>query len=358
MVVALLTGPDTNVSSTGDLLRKKLRPRATAQGVSVSWWLSDADRLMRDLFKTSFDVDVVLREVGGVQMTAEAALQGMEPVCLPFLLGAAGNARGVFTMDGALIDALIELQMLGKVMGMERLDRPITAIDAGLSEVFVRATLEAFKAGPAGLSGLTTLGPQQDRAALRLALGDGQYDVLRAQIDLGPGIKTGVCSIWLPAEPARVAAPVRKAASGAMKAVLDRCKVELTAQIGGVDVSALALARLTQGSLLPLPISAISEVELRDCTDAPFAQARLGRLHGVRALRITQMQSGQTGAAGAMAQSPTQIAFEEGDVAAKEAGLPSLGNTATTGTSGAQTTTQGALADPALEGEEPVPKAG
>ena len=143
-----------------------------------------------------------------------------------------------------------------------------------------------------------------------------------------------------------------------MKAVLDRCKVELTAQIGGVDVSALALARLTQGSLLPLPISAISEVELRDCTDAPFAQARLGRLHGVRALRITQMQSGQTGAAGAMAQSPTQIAFEEGDVAAKEAGLPSLGNTATTGTSGAQTTTQGALADPALEGEEPVPKAG
>jgi hypothetical protein len=343
------------VSSTGDLLRKKLRPRVAAQGASVSWWGAEADRLMRDLFKTSFDVDVVLREVTGVQLSAEAALQGMEPVSLPFLLGMPGEARGLFTMDGALIDAVIELQMLGKVMGMERLDRPITAIDAGLSEVFVRAALAAFKAGPAGLSGLTTLGPQQDRAALRLALGEGRYDVLRAQIDLGPGIKTGVCSIWLPAEPARVIATPRKAASGAMKAVLDRCKVDLTAQISGIDVSALALARLTQGSLLPLPMSAISEVELRDCTDAPFAQARLGRLHGARALRITQMQGGQAGAAGAVPQTPTQIAFEDGDVATKEPAVPALEKTSDMGLSAPE---RGALAASGVEGEDPVPKAG
>lgn len=327
MVVALLIGPDASVSSTGDLLRKKLRPRMTAQGVCVSWWAAEADRLMRDLFKTSFDVDVVLRDVGGAQMAAGAALDEMAPVCLPFLLGTPDGARGLFTMDGTLIDALIELQMLGKVMGMARLDRPITAIDAGLSEVFVRASLEAFKAGPKGLCGLTTLGPQQDRASLRLALGEGRFDVLRAQIDLGPGVKTGACSVWVPAEAARVVATPRKPASAAMKAVLDRCKVELTAQISGIDVSALALARLREGSVLPLPLSAIADVELSDCTDTPFAQARLGRLHGARALRITQMQGGQAGAGPSAAQSPTQIAFEDTEVGPKDVAGSALGDT-------------------------------
>ncbi len=302
------------MSSTGDILRKKLRPRRVAQGVSLAWWVAEADRLMRDLFKTSFDVDVALADVGGTQMAASDALDAMAPVTLPFLLDTGRGGRGLFTIDGALIDALIELQMLGKVMGMARLDRPITAIDAGLSEVFVRASLEALNAGPAGVSGLTTLGPQQDRAALRLALGEGRYDVLRAQIDLGPGIKTGVCTIWLPAEVARPVVAPAKPASGAMKAVLDRCKVDLMAQVDGVEVSALALARLTQGSVLPLPASAISDVALRDCTGAQFASARLGRLHGARAVRITQMQGGRVadGPPG-----PAQVAFQDTDLKAE-----------------------------------------
>ena len=315
-----LTGRDPDVSSTGDILRKKLRPRASVQGVSVTWWGAQADRLLRALFKTSFNVDVALSEVGGGPMAVAGALEEMAPVTLPFLLGLPDGRRGLFTMDGALIDALIELQMLGKVMSMPRLDRPITAIDAGLSEVFVRAVLEAFKAGPSGLSGLTTLGPQQDHAALRLALGEGRVDVLRAKIDLGPGIKTGFCSIWVPAEVARPVSVAPKPASGAMKAVLDQCKIDLSAQMHGVKVSALDLARLSVGSTVPLPMSALSEVELRDCTDAPFAQARLGRLHGARALRITQMKSGHVGAGHDAPQSASQIAFEAADMAAGDAG--------------------------------------
>ena len=344
------------MSSTGDILRKKLRPRRGVQGVALAWWVAEADRLMRDLFKTSFDVDVALGDVGGTQMPAAEALDAMPPVTLPFLLGTAQGGRGLFTIDGALIDALIELQMLGKVMGMARLDRPITAIDAGLSEVFVRASLEAFKAGPAGMSGLTTLGPQQDRAALRLALGEGRFDMLRAQIDLGPGIKTGACTIWVPAETARPVAKAAKPASAAMRAVLDRCKVELMAQVDGVEVSALALARLAQGSLLPLPARAISDVALRDCTGAQFASARLGRLHGARAVRITQMQGGGVvdGPPG-----PAQVAFQ--DTATEAAAMEVAGALPAAGAAAVDGQVAGSVAQQELAVDAaalPVPKAG
>jgi len=41
-------------------------------------------------------------------MAVAGALEEMAPVTLPFLLGLPDGRRGLFTMDGALIDALID----------------------------------------------------------------------------------------------------------------------------------------------------------------------------------------------------------------------------------------------------------
>jgi len=168
----------------------------------------------------------------------------------------------------------------------------------------VRAVLEAFKAGPSGLSGLTTLGPQQDHAALRLALGEGRVDVLRAKIDLG--IKTGFCSIWVPAEVARPVSVAPKPASGAMKAVLDQCKIDLSAQMHGVKVSALDLARLSH--------------------DAP--------------------------------QSASQIAFEAADMAAGDAGAAASAGEAAKGAASAVVPKEEDAPPAAARLETSIPKAG
>ncbi len=278
------------MSSTGDILRKKMRPRAGVVGPCLAWWQGDVDRVVRKACKQQFDLDVKLSGLVGRQAHAPAALDEMPKIALPFLLRKAGGEAALFVLDGTLIDGLIEQQILGKVMPMERIDRPVTKIDAGLSEGFVVAAIAAICAEAHGqLAGLSVAGPEQDRAALRLALGEGAYDILSAEMDMGPGVKTGRFEIWVPAAAVETKPKAKGARNADMVAMLQDCEVELTAYLHGCAPTGKELMSLDVGSVLSLPKAALTDVELTDCSGQVFGKGRLGQLDGARAVRLTSL---------------------------------------------------------------------
>jgi flagellar motor switch protein FliM len=268
-----------------------MRPRPSEVGPGLAWWQQYADRVLRDACKSTLGLDVELSALEGRAARAPTALQEMDKDRLPFLLQTHGGKAGLFVIDGVLIDALIEQQILGKVMPTPRLDRPITAIDAGLSEGFVRATLAGMTTVSGHLAGLTTRGPEQDRAALRLALGESPYDILSASIDLGPGIKSGLFEIWIPAEAPRRAAPSTGMPNPLLAKILNDCPVELHTRMTGCEASAQQLMTLEVGTVFHLPASSLTNIAVMDCNENVVARGRLGQLHGQRAVRVTDTKT-------------------------------------------------------------------
>lgn len=258
-----------------------------AVGAAVAWWRANADLMLREMFKDNFDLDVEINLPDARKDNSRSALKSMEKVMLPFLLNGAGGHRGLFVLDGPLIDALIELQMLDKVLPTPRLDRPITTIDAGLSESFVHLCLKSMGDAPGLMSDFSVVRAEQDRAALRLALKDSQFDILPVQIDMGPGIKTGLFEIWIPDFKLPEAPPAEP--NPQMAKLLAECEAEFEARVIGCQVSAADLVALAPGAVLRLPGNIISDVTLSDCDDRRVATGRLGQLNGRRAVMITEM---------------------------------------------------------------------
>lgn len=268
-----------------------MRPRNAEVAPGLAWWQSNADLMLREIFKNVMQLDVKTSDLTGRKEKAVEAIAAIDQVTLPFLLRTDGGQAALFTIEGTMIDGLIEQQLLGKVMPTPRLDRPITAIDAGLSEGFVRAVLNAMSEATGHLSGLTTRGPEQDRPTLELALGMGEFDIISATVDMGPGIKTGRFEIWTPAAKKAAAGKSGGGMNPALMDSLQHCKIELETEMSGCEITAKTLMHLQVGSMLPLPASALGEVALKDCNGKLVGRGRLGQLNGQRALRITEMEA-------------------------------------------------------------------
>ena len=267
-----------------------MRPPVSAVGPCLGWWQAELDRVMRKVCKSSLQLDVKMGALGGRQASAPEALDEMPQVSLPFLLGTSGSGAALFVLDGILIDGLIEQQLLGEILPTERLDRPVTSIDAGLSQSFVRAALDAITAEASGqLAGLQVDRTEQDRANLRLALGEGRYDILQAEIDMGPGIKTGRFELWVPALAENKGRRSKARINTDMLQMLQSCEVELRTKLEGCEASAHDLMNLDVGTLLSVPRTALTRVELSDGNNQPFAQGRLGQLNGARAVLLTKV---------------------------------------------------------------------
>lgn len=130
---------------------------------------------------------------------------------------------------------------------------------------------------------------EQDRAALRLVVGDGGYDILSVQIDMGPGVKTGRFELWLPAIAQGKSRPGSKRVNPNMVEFLHSCEVESETYLKGCTATAQELMALEEGQLLSFPRMEIEQVDLRDCSGVPFAKGKLGQLNGTRAAMLKQI---------------------------------------------------------------------
>jgi len=255
-----------------------------------------ADGMFRGPAKADHNIDLVVLTAAAQRLSQEKVLAELPDAAVPHLisrLGADDPATGILVLDGVMADALIEQQTLGRVSAAPRVERPVTAIDAALSSGFATsvisklASLTEDKPFAKDLAGYSCGRPQIDRAALSLALSSKQYDVLRVELDLGPGLKRGIVQLVVPASASpEVSQPKVPKVNPDMIAVVQEAELRLSVSLPRIKMSLKTLISLAPDSVVPLETEMLSQVRIVDTVGRKFATAKLGQFKGHRAVRV------------------------------------------------------------------------
>ena len=290
----------------------------------------------------------------GKRVGADRAFDDIDQTALCLLVDPPGGAgtgapdpasTGVLALSPGLVDALVEVQTLGRIDGPARPARRPTRIDAALAHPFARdlvAQLAArispgdpaqpvpgalrpgtFVAGPGPLPTILSA-PRMLRLDLALSLGHGAREARVVLI--------------LPQRAAPVAGAERDPASAeawrrSVDTVMPTVPVRLEAVIEGGRLPLGRLLALRPGDVLDLPEDALSAVTLhggaigltlpgrRRLPRGATCAARLGQLGGRRAVKLTALPGDARSVRDAVGRRPPS----QTDVGS--AGLPDLAPT-------------------------------
>jgi flagellar motor switch protein FliM len=286
-----------------DVIRKKLVAAKADQaegrpGADRAWRLALA-RSARDLMKLPLDVvslTLERRSVGELlELPPERALIGV--------LEGPQQTMGLWVACPTVLSALIEVQTLGRVSTAPAVPRKPTRTDAAMVAEFADAALKMLESSLAEEPDLIWAGGFRyasfldDPRPLGLLLEDEPYRVLRAEVSLAGGAKSGTILMALPAE-GRGSLPVLRAE---VTAEIDPGPIftaQLADRVNGADSQMEAvLARLTlpisvmlalqSGEILPLPLAALDRITLEGIDGRRLAMGKLGQNRGMRAVRLT-----------------------------------------------------------------------
>ncbi|NNK77069.1 MAG: FliM/FliN family flagellar motor switch protein [Litoreibacter sp.] len=321
------------MTDPGATLRKKLKPRTLARGPCCDVLEAEGPGIFRKTAKSLLKLDLVVGSSGAKRLPAAAALADLPDPCLPMIVTAPGERLGLFVLDGALVDGLIEQQLLGYVARAPRVERPVTRIDAELSRGFVAAILKSLtvelveEPRARAVCGFATPVMETDRATLDLAMTAPAYDVLSLSLDLGPGQKQAEAQLWFPEDTDPDAETQADGPTGwqaQMRENVMAAPLCVEARLPSLPISIAEFAGLQIGSILPLPAEALREAELVDAVGNQVARGKLGQLNGNRAFRIGAILSDptQTEAEVLPAPEPADLAeIDTGMVTGLDAGL-------------------------------------
>jgi flagellar motor switch protein FliM len=265
-------------------------------------------------------LDLVVTAQGMDVQDQADMIAALPPVALFTLADGPGEARGLVCLDPAFVDALIEVQTMGRVDPDTRAPRATTRIDAALTRDFIEGVLSGFHDRVAPLEqarwahGFRYGTHLADASPLPLMLEEGDYRILTLKVDLGGAVKSGRIWLALPAVaggaavtpagrtaghgPKRPLPPADPIWTGRMKAAVSAATVDLAAVLLRTKMPLDKLRTLKPGDVIPVPRSAMSTVELHAAGGRPVLRARLGQQNGMRAVRLT------LGAAASVATAP------------------------------------------------------
>lgn len=265
-------------------------PRLTATGA-----LGNA---LRRAGQDVANVLIAVQSVDQDKAVLEGLLGDLPDRALLCLVEGPESSFGLAILDLGLMAGLVEAQTIGNVSKAAVADRAPTRTDAAICADFVDRTLECFEVEAHGakldivpqVSGYRYALPIMDPEVISLTLANVHYHTFRAEMDLAGGAKQGVLTVILPCDaPARAKqspatdgdAPEHTIADVAMS-----CRAELRAILHQVHLPVTDVANLEVGMVIPIPLQALSQVELLDPDDEVVTTCRLGRMYGQRALRI------------------------------------------------------------------------
>ena len=167
-------------------------------------------------------------------------------------------------------------------------DAALEAMDAGLARSADRVWAAGFRYASF----------REDARPLGLMLEDVGYRVLRAEVALQGGAKTGAILLVLPAT-GRAAPPVPSPAVAAEVAATLVFQAAMAEQVKASDAALEAvIARVTLplslamalgvGEVIRLGTAAIDRIDLEGIDGVRMAGGRLGQNRGMRALRLTE----------------------------------------------------------------------
>ena len=285
------------------VMRRKLAqsPAAPAPGVpgaDRSWPVVLA-RAARDTLVMGLDV---LR-LDQTRVSLAELLEMPPDHALIVVLEGPGDGLGLFVISAPLLAAMTEFQTIGRVAVLAPGPRKPTRTDATMVAGFVDAALCGLEVALAEETDLVWAGGfryasfMADPRPLGLLLEDVAYRVVRADISVEAGVRTGQILMALPAagrgrRPDRISQPLPEiAANHAFTA-------DLAAQIEGAKcvmqaVIYKALYPLSTvmgwqvGDTVPLTLASTDTVGLEGLDGLRIAEGRLGQNRGMRAVRVT-----------------------------------------------------------------------
>lgn len=255
-----------------------------------------------------FGLALTVRAVEQRRLAAAALGDEADTAGLIVLLDGPDGGRGAALFDPPFVQALIEVQTTGRVRAAPPPDRVFTATDAAMTAPLIDAVMRRFAELLAGSdtgnddddqgsrgrderSGLFRFGDRvADARALALALGDSDLDLFRLTVDIDSGAHAGVLVLILPPRAALPPDPDGTAAQGDafdLAAVALGVQVTLDAVLARTTMPLSDVCALKPGAILPVSAASLGRAELVATGGHVAARARLGQMHGFRAVRLT-----------------------------------------------------------------------
>lgn len=289
-------------TQSGVLRRKLVAAKAGAgdegPGADRAWRLALA-RTARDLLKLQLDVTAL----GMTQHSLADLLELPAERALIAVLEGPQQTMGLWVADPSVLAALIEVQTLGRVSAHSVHARKPTRTDAAMVADLVDAALKGLEAGLADDPDLVWAGGFRyasfldDPRPLGLLLEDEDYRVLRAEVSLAAGAKSGLILLAVPAEgrgkrPPPSAGVVPQIDPGpifaaALSERVSGAESALEAVLARLTLPISVMMTLQPGEILPLPLAALDRITLEGIDGRRLAMGKLGQNRGMRAVRLT-----------------------------------------------------------------------
>lgn len=291
----------------GILRRKVMAARAEAAaggpGADRCWRLALA-RASRDRLKTTLEFRSLAldrRSLGElVEMAPKRALIAV--------LDGPGEGLGVIMLSPQIMAGVIEAQTIGKIKSGEVVLRKSTRTDAAMVAGLIDAALRGLEQALAEEADLVWAGGFRyasfldDPRPLGLLMEDTTYRVLRAEVDLGGGARTGEVLLALPSDGRGMAPNSRNGLSESadhghvfMQALAERvsgAQSGLEGVLARLTLPLNEVLRLEPGTVLALPQAGLDRISLEGTDGRRVAEGRLGQNRGMRAIRLNEGLSG------------------------------------------------------------------
>lgn len=259
--------------------------------------------------------------VGEEVQPLDGLLEGLGDELMLVGLERDGHLAGLIALDMQLRAAVLEMQTVGSVIAAPAELRQPTGTDKIMCEPLLLALLNAMPGAMGGTEwdgwiDKCRLGSRIGSArAAGLALRDCDYRVLRLTVDLGVADRQGVVLVALPPLVQSVGTEpevVDDLDWGTLfRNAVSESPATLTAHLHRFSIPLGKARALHIGQVLPLPGCNVHSVQLLSPDGKKVAQAKLGQLGGMRAVRIEP------------APSPQMSELAAG--AGVDSGLPALG---------------------------------
>lgn len=257
-------------------------------------------------------LDLIVREHDSTRMDQSELLSQLPEVALFTLADGPGDSRGLICFSPELVDALIEVQTMGRVDKTTRAARETTRIDAALTRDFVETVLTDFATRVATVAdarwarGFKYGTYVPDPTPLPLMLGEGDYRLQCVMVELGNGAKHAKVWLALPAiaAAAQSSPPFAASITGALpskapvsapdpvwaadlQAAVSDAPVELRVTLTRFSVPLSRLQSLKPGDTLPISRGALGALEVVGAGPGHSLSGKLGQQNGMRAVRLS-----------------------------------------------------------------------
>lgn len=267
-------------------------------GPDKSWRLALA-RAARDRLKLALDVTRSSLDRMGLAEVLETAPQGG----LIAVLEGPKAALGVLMLGADVLAGMIEAQTTGIVSSGPVEGRRPTRTDAAMVAGTIDSALAELERGLGDLAeGGWALGYRyasflEDLRPLGLLLEDAPFKVLRCEVSLALGAKSGTVFLALPDAPPRAGADTDPAQGDGEAARfaedLSAHVLAATGQLDGVlariSLTLAGVMDLEAGQILGLGTASVGNITLEGMDGRRLWEGKLGQSRGQRAVRLTEV---------------------------------------------------------------------